>query len=217
MGEIVMVRHGQANSGATNEADYDRLSPLGFQQAEWLGGYFDAHDIRFDRIISGTLRRHIETRNGMGLGPGHAEDPRLNEIIYFPLADAMHRQFGTPVPDTEHAFASHVPLTLTAWKENQLTDIPETHADFETRVFAALDEASARPERTLFVTSGGVIATILARLLRLDVAALAAVLLQIRNSSYHVLRRFGDHMHLHQFNATPHLAHPDRHHALTFV
>ena len=217
MGEIIMVRHGQANSGATTEEDYDRLSPLGFQQSEWLGAYFDAHDIRFDRVIAGTLRRHIETRDGMGLGQNPTEDARLNEIIYFPLADAMERQFDIPVPRSEHAFATHVPQTLRAWKDDQLTDIPESHAAFEARVFAVLDEAIARPERTLFVTSGGVIATILGRILDLDVPALAALLLQTRNSSYHVLRRHQDALHLHQFNATPHLAHPDRHHALTFV
>jgi broad specificity phosphatase PhoE len=29
MGEIILVRHGQANSTATDEAGYDRLSDLG--------------------------------------------------------------------------------------------------------------------------------------------------------------------------------------------
>ena len=37
MGEVVLVRHGQANSGATDEESYDRLSDLGHQQARWLG------------------------------------------------------------------------------------------------------------------------------------------------------------------------------------
>ena len=37
MGEIVLIRHGQANSHATTEEDYDRLSPLGHDQARWVG------------------------------------------------------------------------------------------------------------------------------------------------------------------------------------
>ena len=37
MGEIILVRHGQANSAANDEEGYDRLSDLGHQQAKWLG------------------------------------------------------------------------------------------------------------------------------------------------------------------------------------
>ena len=37
MGELTLIRHGQANSGATTEEDYDRLSDLGHTQARLLG------------------------------------------------------------------------------------------------------------------------------------------------------------------------------------
>ena len=39
MTEVILIRHGQANSGARSEADYDRLSPLGRQQAAWLADH----------------------------------------------------------------------------------------------------------------------------------------------------------------------------------
>ena len=66
MGEITLVRHGQANSSATTEEDYDRLSELGHQQAEWLGEWMQGHEKPFDHVLSGTLRRHRETVAGMG-------------------------------------------------------------------------------------------------------------------------------------------------------
>ena len=56
MTEIVLVRHGQANNTATDEAGYDRLSPLGLQQADWLGAHMRATNPHFDRVITGTLK-----------------------------------------------------------------------------------------------------------------------------------------------------------------
>ena len=66
MGEIILVRHGQANSAADNEADYDRLSDLGRQQARWLGAWMAEHDWNFDHILSGTLNRQRDTSLEMG-------------------------------------------------------------------------------------------------------------------------------------------------------
>ena len=40
MVELTIVRHGQANTGATDEKSYDKLSDLGRQQARWLGEHF---------------------------------------------------------------------------------------------------------------------------------------------------------------------------------
>jgi len=216
MGEIMLVRHGQANTGATDEASYDKLSALGHTQAKWLGEYLTGHDVRFNRVVSGTLRRHKETRAGMGL-TACAEDARLNEMQYFPVAEALHRQTGLPVPKDSTSFAHHVPIAMQAWKDGKLTEVPESFADFENRTWAAMQEALNSDQRIVFVTSGGVISVVLAQILGLDIPAMTSLMLQIRNSSYHRISRFGGQLHLHQFNATPHLAQPDRAHALTFV
>ncbi|MDG1532149.1 MAG: histidine phosphatase family protein [Paracoccaceae bacterium] len=216
MGEIMLVRHGQANTGATDEASYDKLSALGHTQAKWLGAYLDDHDMKFDRVVNGTLRRHKETRSGMGLS-ACAEDARLNEMQYFPMAEALERNTGIPVPKDPPSFASHVPITLQAWKDDKLSGIPERYSSFENRIWDVMQEALASDKRIVFVTSGGVISVVMARILGLDVPAMASMLLQIRNSSYHRISRFGGQLHMHQFNATPHLAHPERAHALTFV
>ena len=66
MAELILVRHGQANSHATDEASYDKLSDLGHTQARWLGEHMRATNPHFDHVITGTLRRQKETAVGMG-------------------------------------------------------------------------------------------------------------------------------------------------------
>jgi broad specificity phosphatase PhoE len=42
--EIILIRHGQANTGAKDEESYDKLSATGHQQSAWLGDYLRAQD-----------------------------------------------------------------------------------------------------------------------------------------------------------------------------
>ena len=87
--EITLIRHGQANTGARSEADYDRLSDLGRQQALWLGEHLHATG-GFDRVVSGTLSRQEETAALVNLDSRpHRRDARLNEFDYFHLARAL--------------------------------------------------------------------------------------------------------------------------------
>jgi broad specificity phosphatase PhoE len=52
MGNLYLVRHGQASFGA---ADYDNLSELGQRQSVRLGEYFAGKGLQFDAVITGTL------------------------------------------------------------------------------------------------------------------------------------------------------------------
>ena len=58
MGHLVLVRHAQASFLA---ADYDRLSPLGEEQARLLGEYWGDRGVEFDRIFSGPRVRQRDT------------------------------------------------------------------------------------------------------------------------------------------------------------
>ena len=58
MGTLHLVRHGQAQLGAP---DYDQLSPLGLQQCQRLGRYWRDRGLRFDAVLTGTLRRHAQS------------------------------------------------------------------------------------------------------------------------------------------------------------
>ncbi|EKQ83206.1 histidine phosphatase family protein [Leptospira kirschneri] len=58
MSIIHLIRHGQANSQGEN---YDLLTSLGKNQSFALGKYMAYNGELPDRIVTGTLRRHLET------------------------------------------------------------------------------------------------------------------------------------------------------------
>lgn len=212
MGEIILVRHGQANSSATDEESYDRLSDLGHQQAKWLGQYLSDREGPFDKVISGSLRRHKETAAGIGY-TDPLIDPRLNEMDYFNLGQALEDVHGVPFPGPDE-FASHVPQVMEAWHKAEIMGV-ETFASFEERVTSVLQEAASPGVRVLCVTSGGVIGMIIRHLLNLDPTRMAHVLLPIMNSSVHRVRVIPQGPILASFNAVPHLDRDDRLHAHT--
>jgi len=207
MGEITLVRHGQANSAADNEADYDKLSELGHQQARWLGDWMRAHDGPFDTVMSGTLRRQRETLAGIGYADA-IRDERLNEIAYYDLTAEMEQVMGHPRP-TPDDFATHFPLTLTAWQDGKIKGA-ESYGTFTSRVAALLDMAAQPGKRILCVTSGGIIARAVAQLLDLDIPHMAKIALPILNTSVHRIHVTPDGPLLATFNSAPHLDHADR-------
>ena len=84
MSTVYITRHGQANTGARDHHEYDKLSPLGHQQAQWLGEFFAMNGISFERIYSGDLHRQQQTAQGINsAGVEHVIDERLNEFDYF--------------------------------------------------------------------------------------------------------------------------------------
>ena len=212
MGEIVLVRHGQANSSAQDEDGYDRLSDLGGQQARWLGEWLAAQESRFDRVLSGSLRRHVQTAEAMGF-PDAEIDPRLNEMDYFNLGAALEARHGIPMPGPDD-FALHAPQVMDAWHRAEIRG-NETFAEFEARVTSVFEEAAVEGRRVLCITSGGVIGMCVRHLLGLDAARMARVLLPILNSSIHRVQVTPHGPYLSGFNAVPHLEHRDRAHART--
>lgn len=210
MGELVLVRHGQANSFAKDEASYDRLSDLGRTQARWLGEWFDEQE-GFDQVISGTMSRQVGTAQELGHEP--AQDPRLNELNYYQLSDEFSRHGNVP-PHGPEEFARYSVMLVEAWFAGDIGD-SESFESFETRVTAAMEDALNPGARVLCVTSGGVIAMMLRRVLDLSPARMANMMLPIFNSSVHriIVREHGTY--LAGFNAIPHLESDERAHART--
>ncbi len=219
MPHITLVRHGQANTEARDEESYDRLSELGHQQAAWLGDHMRATGDRFARVYTGAMRRHKETAAGMQ-AQEHAdivEDPRLNEFAYFTLSQLMEEQHGLEVPTEREGFVRHLPTVLGAWERGEIENVPETHAEFSTRIRDAMSEIAAGQGRALVVTSGGLIGTVLRQTLDLDVEGWAKMCLAIQNTSVHRWQMVLDQPLLVQFNMISHLEAPDRHHAQTHL
>ncbi len=219
MTQITLVRHGQANSASTDEHGYDKLSPLGHEQAVWLGDHMrETHQV-FDSVYCGTLRRHLETAQGMNAHT-HApitSDARLNELAYFDLSKAYETFSGKPIPTSNEEFVEHMPRLITAWKDGKLNDIPESYAAFEDRVSAALEDIAARSDRALVITSGGLIGMVSKNILGLDLDGYARICLSIMNTSVHRIRRVGSQLALTQFNNIAHLEQVGRHHAQTHI
>ncbi|MFW2541118.1 histidine phosphatase family protein [Primorskyibacter sp. 2E107] len=215
MSFVTLVRHGQANSSARDEGSYDQLSSLGWQQAEWLGGYFRQAGERFARVYCGTLRRHVETAQAIApdCDMETVQDARLNEMAYFDLATALETQHGLAMPQDREGFIAHLPVLLTHWKEDKIENPPERFSDFEARVGDAIAEIAAGEGRALVVTSGGLIGMAMRIVMRLDVPAMAHACLAIENSSLHRIQTLPTGLALTQFNALPHLDTPERQHA----
>lgn len=217
MGEVYFIRHGQASFGTAN---YDRLSPLGHQQAEWLGQYMAAAGLEFDHVITGTLCRHRETLAAMNKALGIAawdEDTRLNEMAYFAVERAYGAQYGESPADSPDAMADQFVRVMDAYEQDRIDDVPERFAEFSARVLAALDEHCAEGKRVLIVSSGGPKGIVMRQILGLNGAAMNRVILGTMNSSCsRFLNRSGTRL-LSQYNAVPHLDQPDRHHAQTYI
>ena len=62
MGQLLLVRHGQASWG--NE-DYDVLSPLGWEQSRMLGTALGERGLSPEVVVQGGMRRHRETALGV--------------------------------------------------------------------------------------------------------------------------------------------------------
>lgn len=211
MGEIILVRHGQANSTAKTEEDYDLLSDLGHTQARWLGAWMRDHGYHFDHVVSGTMRRHRETVQAMGFAAD--EDARLNELDYHRLSHALHHVKGEPLP-TGDSFADHMPKLFAAWAKAEIEGA-EPYSAFEDRVAGLMADAAQPGRRVLCVTSGGVIGMMVRHILGLDLVKMSSIMLPIWNSSVHRLHVRGGTTMLAGFNAIPHLESPDRVHART--
>lgn len=172
MGQILLVRHGQASWGA---ADYDQLSPLGGDQARALGATLAARGIEPAYLVRGGLRRHAQTAEGVLVGAGWDADVAVDsDWDEFGHSDIFERHAtglaeGESFAD-EHAFGVWFEGAIDRWVGGEFDhEYAETFGDFTKRVEAALErtvEAVAGGRRTAVVfTSGGTISWVVTRLL----------------------------------------------------
>jgi len=222
MAELYLVRHAQAAFGTD---DYDRLTELGHQQARWLGQYFAERGTAFDRVLTGTLRRHRETLAGIAetdaaLPPAEQLEG-LNEYRADALITAYQATRGLPPVDHGADRRTHFRLLreiLYLWADGALqTDAHPAFATFAERVRSALDrmrEGAAR--RVLVVSSGGPISILLGTVLELAPRMMMNLNLQTRNASISELAFNARAVHFVSFNTVPHLDRAERRAAITY-
>ena len=219
MSTVTLIRHGQANNSARDEHGYDKLSPLGAQQASWLGDHLRGSKEHFERVFCGTLVRHRETAKAMGpaFHEPIQEDARLNEMQVFAMAQLLQDQQGIALPTRREDFLSFLPILMTKWRDGEIKDVPESFAQFEDRTQEVIAEINAGRGPALVVTSGGFIGMVMRQSLGLEIPEFSRLCASIMNSSVHRLHRIGDELMMTQFNAVPHLDHPERHYAQTHL
>lgn len=161
MGTLYLVRHGQASFGTD---DYDRLSELGRRQAVRLGEYWAERGLRFDAVLTGTLKRHAQTFEGIAEGAGQAMQPLawpgLNEYDADAVIRSIHPQ-PLQKPDTPEAYRHHFRLLrdgLAQWMAGTVSPrgMP-AYDDFVKGITSALDHVRAQHhgQNVLIVSSGG--------------------------------------------------------------
>ena len=162
MGQLLLVRHGQASWGA---ADYDVLSPKGEDQARSVGRALAR--LRPDVVVHGSLRRQRRTTElavaAAGWSTTPATDPRWDEMDHEAVLAAQPRDFEGR-PDARQ-FQAWFEAATTRWTSgDHEADYDEAFPAFRARVAAALEEL-ADAGTAVVVTSGGPVASVAAQLL----------------------------------------------------
>ncbi len=210
MGTLYLVRHGQASFGAD---DYDQLSALGSRQSERLGAYLAHKGLHFDAAISGTLRRHRQTwdgiRQGAGLSLQAQEYAALNEYDSVAVIETVHPH-KLQKPDTPELYRHHFRLLrdgLTQWMNGVVSPrgMP-SYQEFSDGIAQVLEQVRKNHDgNVLMVSSGGPISTAVALVLGLAPEMSIELNLRIRNSSVTEFS-FNPKRHtLLTYNTLPHL------------
>lgn len=202
MSSLVLIRHGQARPF---EADSDRLSDAGKQQAARLGQYWRERGARFDQVYSGALKRHIQTAELAGF----ADFERLPDFNEYDAGAILraHPDFAPPT-DNRHMqqmFEAAMPMWVAGTLEAAGL---ESWASFRGRVLGAFRSIvdDQRPSRRVAVfTSAGPIGAILQSVLCAPEIVAIELHWRIRNCSLTEVVFRGDRISLDSFNATPHL------------
>ncbi len=220
MGHIYLIRHGQASLGA---ADYDQLSPLGQRQSERLGQYLrqrsDELGLHWDAVLTGSLRRHHQTWQGIAQGAGWTQHtplvwPGLNEydsealLAALPLGLSPISQIN---PGTPEGYKRHFRLlrdALALWMAGTISPhgMP-SYTDFVAGATSALAHIRQHHGHgnVLVVSSGGPIATLVGHLLSTPPETTIELNLQIRNTALTELAGSPQRQRLVSFNTLPHL------------
>jgi broad specificity phosphatase PhoE len=183
MGQIFLVRHGQASFGSAN---YDQLSTLGGEQARLLGEWFANCGQRFDRVVTGDLQRHRQTAEAcMAVLPKTAQvdtewsiDAGFNEYDHEEIMVRHRPDFADPeevkrfLAENENgkrAFQQVFEAAMARWTSGEHeADYRESWGAFRRRcadALARLTESTAASQRIIVFTSGGTISTLCQHLL----------------------------------------------------
>ena len=232
MGQIYLVRHGQASFGA---ADYDQLSDLGAEQSRMLGGWFANHGIKFSHVVTGSMKRHRQTAEaccaGLPVPPVESwiTETGFNEYDHDDVLSRTRPGFDAPGAIRQFIAKSKVPQdtflqifeeSMQRWMGGQHDhEYRESWPVFRERCHAALKRIVDSTEsggNVLVFTSGGTIATLCQPLLSYPDQQVAALTWNLVNSSATKLLNRSGRISLSTLNSHVHLEPAGRAHAITY-
>lgn len=230
MSTLFLVRHGQASFGSDN---YDRLSPLGIQQANHLRDHFAENGVELHGICSGRLQRQRSTaeilagasRQPVAVAISAAFDEydahRLMQHYAQMTGEPLQSLQGTTSRPDPRSFQQHLEKVSRAWVQDQVSapDL-ESWKTFRARVGRGIDDITTQTPRSQNVavaTSAGVIGAAVAHVLGLEDVAALQLSYVVLNSAVTRIEFDGSRRTLASFNSTAHLERADRRELLTYL
>lgn len=218
MGDIFLIRHGQASLGAE---DYDCLSELGELQSALLGSWLARSGRRPARIAVGGLRRHAQTAQACLRAAGLDEIPTLvltgldefdaNELVAQVEAQsasgASARAALARDPAEQKALQSLILTAVDRWTAGAHDHEYNTSwPAFSAAVRDAWESLATTHEGETWVfTSGGPISVIVAALMDLPAERTFSLCWPLVNTSVTRIRLGRRSRQLITYNGWPHL------------
>ena len=176
MAQLLLIRHGQASYG---EADYDRLSAKGAEQACAVGRFLAGQ--KLDALFVGPHRRQIETA-ALAVEHGALPHPApVVELAEYPAFEIVKQFPGEPFHDV-----------MNKWSRGELAIPGVEHVrEFAARVRAGLDRvvnACGSGGRIGVVTSAGPIGVALGLVFGASEHHMVRASAVVRNASITELR-----------------------------
>lgn len=217
MSHVLLIRHGQASFGA---ADYDRLSPLGEEQSQRLGGWLKQAGKSPDLVVVGTLRRHVQTADlcvdAAGVSAPRITLAGLDEFDHEEVL-ARHRPDLTSreallaelaqSADPHRVFQQMFAVAVARWVGGEFDhEYARSWPAFRGAVMLGLHALAEQRARTIWAfTSGGPIAVMVNALLGAPVADTFALSWPLANTSTSRLSLGAQGHTLISYNGWPHL------------
>jgi broad specificity phosphatase PhoE len=223
MGQIYLVRHGQASFG---KANYDQLSELGIEQARLLGQWFASCGVHIDKVVTGDMLRHRQTAQAcMAMLPPEAlpdaewqTDAGFNEYDHQEVLQRHRPDFVDPIAvkqffletdDAKQVYQRLFEESMSRWMDGRHDhEYRETWPMFRERCLAALGrvlESAGQSQRIVVFTSGGTIAALCQHLLGLSDERMAKLNWTLVNAAVTKLLYRPGHVSLSTMNSYAHL------------
>lgn len=232
MSRLFLVRHAQASF---LEEDYDKLSPLGEEQARRLGEYWSRQNLQFNRVCAGPRVRQRHTADIVAgafeeAGRPFPEITSISELDEYDGENVLKRALPTLLETNDQArelceafkmaidshdrskkFQRLFEWVITRWVGGEFV-VPgvESWEQFGARVNRGISQViseSGHGVMAAIFCSGGPIAIAVQRALNLLPQDTLRIMWMSRNASYSEFLFSGDRFTLSGFNAFPHLDH----------